>query len=430
MSKFNISSLAMAVIFSGSSNVTFAEQASALPSISMNRNILAQGQHWRKTLIAQISQHPTLVAQRQIMASKYSQANGLRQALYNPELASSVEKEGDFTNYSLAINQTFDWWDKANVRAKTADFQVKSALQSYRAKWQSITAETLKALVQYASSAKRSELALAQEQGIYILIAQVKERQAVGDLGPLDSQLALYSLGQKYSDTAKLVAEFEQIKIMAQQFIPSLNDQEISIPDQFWQSLPTVFPLDSVQRHPLVLAQHARWQIAKQNARLVNLDTKAEPTFGVSAGKSAGESTVGLNVSIPLNIRNDYSNEARAASQSALAIESELKALLQAKKYQLKASISTVREYKKRFESWQQLMADEQTSSDMLIAKLWRSGEINTNDYLMSIQQISDGKLAGIDMQEAYQLALIDALTQSGQLIDFISPPAKNFRTQ
>ena len=75
-------------------------------------------------------------------------------------------------------------------------------------------------------------------------------------------------------------------------------------------------------------------------------------------------------------------------------------------------------------------MADEQTSSDMLIAKLWRSGEINTNDYLMSIQQISDGKLAGIDMQEAYQLALIDALTQSGQLIDFISPPAKNFRTQ
>ena len=270
MSKFNISSLAMAVISSCSSNIAFADQASVLPSISVNANTLSQDHDWRETL----------VAQRQVLVSKYSQANGVRQALYNPKLASRVEKEADFTHDDIAINQTFDGWDKANIRAKTADFQIKSVLQSYRIQWQSAAAETLKALEKYLSS------------------------------------------------------------------------------------------------------------------------------------------------------RNDYSNEARAKNQSALAIERELKALLPTKKDQLKASVSTVREYKKRFESWQQLMADEQTSSDILIANLWRSGEINTNDYLMSIQQISAGKLAGIDRQEAYPMAHIDALAQSGQLIDFISPPAKNFRTQ
>jgi outer membrane protein TolC len=430
MSKFIVSSLTMAVLLSCSPNLSFAEQVNALPSTSTNTLSSSQNKNWRESLIAKIAQHPTLVAQRQAMESKYSQANALRQALYNPELASSVEKEGDYTNYSIGINQTFDWRDKSGVRAKAANFQMKSALQFYRAELQSTTAQTLRALVQYASSEKRSELALAQEQGINILIAQMKERQAVGELGPLDSQLALYSLGQKYSDTAKVVAEFEQVKMTAQQFLPSLVDQEINIPNSFWQRVPKTFSSDIVNSHPLVLARYASWQIANQNARLAALDAKADPTFGVSAGKSGGESTLGLNLSIPLNIRNDYSNEVKAANQSALAIESELKALLQAQKYKLKAAMNTAREYQKRLDNWQQLMVGERATSDVLMEKLWRSGEINPNDYLLSLQQISAGKLAGIDMQEAYQLALIDTLEQSGQLIDFISPLAKKFRTQ
>jgi outer membrane protein TolC len=429
MNKFIVSSLAMAVALVCSSTISLAEEISALPkknidtkSINHNARQLKQSTDWRGALLSQIKQHPAIVAQRQAMESEYSLSNALRQALYNPELATSVESEGDYTNYNVGINQTFDWWDKSSVRAKAADFQVKAALQSYRAALQETLAQSLVALVQYNSAEKRSELALSQEQGINILIKQVQERQAVGELGPIDSQLALYSLGKKFSETAKIIAEFEQVKMTAEQLLPSLANKEMQIPMAFWSSVPVDIALDSVNSHPAILASHAQWQIAKQNSRMAALDAKAEPTVGLSAGKSGGESTIGLSLSVPLNIRNDYSNEVKAANQSALAVESALIARLQAQKYQLKAALNTVKQYQKRNESWQELMVDEQKNADQLVAKLWRSGEINTNDYLMSLQQISDGKMAGIDMQEAYQLALIDALTQSGQLIDFISP--------
>ena len=51
-----------------------------------------------------------------------------------------------------------------------------------------------------------------------------------------------------------------------------------------------------------------------------------------------------------------------------------------------------------------------------LLQKQWKVGDISTTEYLLTLQQRTEGLLAGIELEQEYQFALIQLLLDTAQL--------------
>ncbi len=124
-----------------------------------------------------------------------------------------------------------------------------------------------------------------------------------------------------------------------------------------------------------------------------------------------------VDLSIPLNVRNNYSYRVRAANQQVLAAEAYYLSVLRKQQLKIETSLASLQAYQQRVDQWQLLMPGRGERGEALLAKQWRSGDISTTDYLLTLQQISEGLLAGIDLSADFQMARIQWLLDSGQLL-------------
>jgi hypothetical protein len=119
---------------------------------------------------------------------------------------------------------------------------------------------------------------------------------------------------------------------------------------------------------------------------------------------------------MPLNIRNNFSAQARAANQQALAAEANFLSIMRKQRFSIQSSIDTLLTYQKNYQRWQQLMDGRGKRSGDLLQKQWQSGDVSTTEYLLALQQRAEGLKAGIDLQSQFQLSQIDWLLQVGQI--------------
>ena len=83
-----------------------------LVSISYAAYSKQKSESWLDT---QINKDPEIIEARELLIASNHHAKSLTQAIYNPELDASFEKEGDFNNYSIGLSQTIDFWDKRSA---------------------------------------------------------------------------------------------------------------------------------------------------------------------------------------------------------------------------------------------------------------------------------------------------------------------------
>ncbi|PHR90538.1 MAG: transporter, partial [Blastopirellula sp.] len=169
----------------------------------------------------------------------------------------------------------------------------------------------------------------------------------------------------------------------------------------------------------------AQWEVLQKSAELAQLQTKADPTVGISAGRTDRENVVGITFSIPLYIRNNFSAQARAANQIALSAEARYLAVRRQRQYAMESAQSALREYQIRFERWQSLVQDRGDRSAILLVDQWQSGDISTTEYLLALQQLSDGLSAGIELQTRFQLARIRLLLETGRVGPSMTQPTQ-----
>ena len=120
---------------------------------------------------------------------------------------------------------------------------------------------------------------------------------------------------------------------------------------------------------------------------------------------------------MPLNIRNDFSAQVKAINQQVLSAESQFLAVRRSQQFSIEAAQSTLNEYKKHYKRWQGLMKGRIESSAKLLEQQWRSSDVSTSEYLLSLQQRADGIVSGIELQKKYRKAYIDWLLNTGQVL-------------
>lgn len=374
---------------------------------------------WIAWLNQQVEQHPEVRAAREKMNATFSLSKGKNRPLYNPELETEYEQQGEFDNYQLGISQTIDLWDKRGIRSRQGASTRTAAKQSYLIIKQKKTAEVLQAIVGWEAAKQRADLAMAQEQQLTSLVSIVKERQQAGDLGAVDAELAFLSLSQKLFETAQAIVSFKEANARLREAIPGWTSERAHIPSELW-SLPTLqsnqIPTENtlLDEHPAVMASRFEWNVLQQQAELARRETKADPTVGFNAGRDGDEDYLGLTFSIPLNVRNNFSAEARAASQEALSAEANYLAIRRKQQFMIVAATDALEEYRQRYNYWQTVMEGRGERSGNLLERQWNSGDISTTEYLLALQQRTDGLLAGIDLNTQFQLARIEWLLETG----------------
>ena len=364
----------------------------------------------------QINKHPDIVSARERMNAEFSKVQGSKLPLYNPELSTGYEREGDGNNFNIGISQTIDLWDKQAVNVAIGDKILTVASNQFTYAVVQKKAQALTALINWQLATDKSVLAFEQEQQLDILLKIVTKRQQAGDLGPVDAELTFLNLSQLLNKTAQIQAQLTQAQADVNELLPDWRPDTQVYPEQGLGVTNFQVVEQWLTQHPQVLAAQALWQVQKNIAQYAMLETKADPTIGLSAGKNADDNIVGITFSMPLNIRNDYQANAKAKNQQAIAAEASFRAVMRKQKYLIQASTASLISNKKYLGRWQKLMQGRGEHSAQLLQKQWQLGDLNTSDYLLALQQRAEGLYAGIELQAQFKLSEVQWLLNVGQL--------------
>lgn len=371
---------------------------------------------WQKWFVSQVEQQPKLIAAKERLQSELHLAEANRQPLYNPVLETEVEDKGQDTNYSLGLNQTIDWNDKAGPRKQQALQMELKARANYRLALSEQLIASLRALVVVSARETQYEFAKQKEQQLASLVELVRARQKAGDLGQVDVELSLASLSQTLNDTAQSIAAYQQAKAEVRELLPSWRTSDGAIPSSFWNFEPVFLPPTELLNHPSLMLLKAQWEIQKEASKIAILKKSADPSVGLSFGDNDRQKTVSVNFSVPLNIRNTFDAEANAAQKQVLEAEAEFKAALREQQFSVEASVNVSKEYASRNKRWATLMSGTGNEGQALLRRQWASGDLATTEYLIGIQQILAGAQAGVELRNQFQLSMLEWLKNSGQI--------------
>jgi len=233
-----------------------------------------------------------------------------------------------------------------------------------------------------------------------------KRRFQAGDLNQVELNLASLSYSQVIMEQANAQSNAIQ---SSEALRAILGDLPASLP-----VLPEQLPEPKLEKNleaflqalPQVRAQLAQLQASRQELELRKSEKAWDPTVEVTAGSEGNADLIGLNLSIPLNVRNSFSAEVDAARQNLLA--SEQRAQLAYRNTQASLTVATAR-YRNLLKAWNSWRKNSRTSVDqqlVLIKQLWQAGDISAADYVLQLKQALETRATGLVLRnELWQAA-------------------------
>ena len=337
--------------------------------------------------------------------------------LYNPELELEVE-DADSETRAIGISQTLDWGGKRRARTAVAESETRSIEADFLAvRWQ-VASDLLSALASYQTESDRSALATVRAGTMQDFAELADQRFDAGDISQIELDLAVLAFTDariKQATASANVAEAKQ----------SVMSLAVGSPPAEWPTIQTELSAlavdpseasDLVMSLPHVRAAQLRVAAAAARVDLRERERRLDPTLTLRGGTEDDETLVGLNVTIPLPIRNRYTYEVTAASaerrqaqQDASNISRQAYARFQGaqERYQLSRTA---------WDDWQRTGGVSLQRQTDLLWRLWEAGELSTTEFLVQLQQTLDTRESALELRAALWRAWFEWLTASGQI--------------
>lgn len=363
-----------------------------------------------------LQQHPALSAARASLEAAKARAQGAGRAVYNPELEAGYEN-ADSTTSSVGVSQTLDWSGKRKARAATGRADVIAAKAALDLVQKSLLTSILSALAEHQSAFDQLQLTASRVRLARDFLTLSHTRNTAGDLSRSELLTARLALSQALAEQSRAKAALSR----ASESLAALSGTRrdvwpliVGTPEgallRGWSG-----ELDRLPEMRLVLAQSESF---RSRIRLADKMRKADPTLGLSFGQESnglgGDSTLfGVRLAIPLQIRNNFSENVTAARAEANSAEAEARNTRQRVEARLNA---TTERYLAAFSSWQSWNTDGAADLDAqrdLLKVLWEAGELNAVSYLIQLNQTFDAQAAAIDLKGALWRSWFDWLDAS-----------------
>jgi len=342
--------------------------------------------------------------------------------LYNPELTLQAEN-ADTDTRSAGISQTIDWGDKRSARTRVAESQRLAAEAEYLGVRWSVSIELLSGLAAYQTALEQNQLADARVRLMNEFATLARRRLTAGDLTQVELDLALLAATGARMQKATVAAAL----VEARQRVRNLTPQ--STPAQ-WPGLPNQLPgLPSATSDPerLLLAlpevQAAQRQVEATSAavELRKRERRPDPTVSLASGREDRKFLIGLNVSIPLFVRNRFNQEVLAAVAEQGQAEQRAEDVLRHARTRLVSALERYRLSRGAWNDWRKTGDVSVNRQAGQLRRLWAAGEISTTEYLVQLRQTLDVQAGALDLRLAWWRAWFEWLRAAGRVDTWLS---------
>jgi len=379
-----------------------------------------------------VDNHPSVLAAISEVDSARYQLIAADKALYNPELEFDAET-AETDSASIGLSQTIDWGDTRGARTEMASYRKAASQFDFESKRREIAGDFLTGLSDYHTSSALKALAKQANQLMQRSSALAKQRFDAGDLGKVEVDLANLSYAQT---RFKLAGAISQHARTVQRLITLTGNANTN-----WPSLLSDFPdprkasntqaqdIDkTVQQLPQMREITSRVKSAQANIKVQSGLGSVNPTIAFRAGKEEQDTLLGLTLTIPLQVRNNFSAEVDSANAEMIQAEREAIGAYRKLKSRLEISIISYELSREAWMAWQQSGADTLNEQIKLLERLWKAGEMNTTDYLIQLTQTLETKSIAIEQRGRMWTDWSEWLIASGKIKQWL--PATNSRRE
>ncbi len=372
---------------------------------------------WVSQLLAD---HPAMLAADASLDAARARVNAADQPLYNPELEFEYESSDTETKVG-GFSQAIDWADKRGARAGVAQNELSVARADRAAVRQSLAAEMLSALAGYATAIAQQELGDQRSELMQRFGSLAERRRKAGDLAQVELDLAKLAVAEARFQQAAVVTA----KIQSRQALIAVTGRN----DGHGPAFPAVLPELELQQldHeallrslPALRQSLARIAAARATIQLRSRERRPDPTITLRAGKEDSETLTGVNLSIPLFIRNSLRAEVDVASAELLQAERDANDLYRRSRAELEAAGLTYQISRSAWQVWESTGAVSLGGQIKLLQRLWQAGEINTTNYLVQLKQALDTRAGAIEQRGRMWQSWVDWLLASGQVDNWL----------
>jgi cobalt-zinc-cadmium efflux system outer membrane protein len=366
---------------------------------------------------AVVDANPQVNAARAALDAGVALEGAAGRPLYNPELELEIE-DADSETRAIGISQTLDWGGKRRARTAVAESETRSIEADFLAvRWQ-VASDLLSALASYQTESDRSALASVRAGTMRDFAELAAQRFEAGDISQIELDLAVLAFTDariKQATASANVAEAKQ----------SVSSLAIGSPSSEWPAFQTelsalaVAPSgvsDLVMSLPHVRAALLRVAAASAQIDLRQRERRLDPTLTLRGGTEDDETLVGLNITVPLPIRNRYTYEVTAASAERRQAQQEASDVSRQAYARFLGAQERYQLSRTAWEDWQQTGGVSLERQTDLLWRLWEAGELSTTEFLVQLQQTLDTRESALELREALWRAWFEWMTASGQI--------------
>ncbi len=376
----------------------------------------------------QTEKHPLVQAARQNGQASEARLRAARRAVFNPQLSVDIE-DAEAKTSAVELSQTIDRGDVRGARTQVARLGREIAMLRLVEARQRIAAQLLTALAEWQSAQAKQQLADKR----LTLMARFAElshlRHRAGDLEQVEAELATLAL----SEARFQMTEANAGLAVARQALSALAPDSRS-----WPVLPTKLPELKLSQDSLedmvgglveVRRSRAKAMLAQSRVALARSEAKANPTVAIRGGREDAASLVGLNVSIPLQVRNNFRAEIEAAASGYLAAQSEMDNVYRLARSRLHAAFSAYQLSLSAWRFWQESGERSLNQQTELLQRLWQAGELSTTDYLVQLKQALDTQASAYQQRNTLWRNWAEWLAASGRIEQWLKPASPSDTT-
>ncbi|WP_415889850.1 TolC family protein [Neptuniibacter sp. SY11_33] len=373
--------------------------------------------NWSQQLQQRLAESPQWQHLNSQVTAANAELTAAQQPVYNPELELSYEDKNERA-YQATLSQTIDLFDKRDTRSQIAALQQQITTLEQQQSQNQISASALTLLLETRRAKALLSLADDQLQISQRLIKLTQQRLYAGDATQIDLDIVKLSLSEVLQTKAAVQQSLHNYQ--AEQTV-LLGDLIPILPQPLPYTLPKQPDFAQLsQQHPAVRTYGVKTQQAQLKVQQSVKESKAEPTLGLGFGQDGDDDVVALSISFPLNIRNSYSAEVDAANARAKTSDLALAQVRIDTETALQRSWSSLKQQQALQQIWQKPGQRSLVQLNRQLEKLWKLGELTTTNYLQNLQQLNQTLAADINLNTESDIRLIDWLSTSNQLQDWL----------
>jgi len=367
-----------------------------------------------------LNRHPRMQAARAALQASIKRLKAAKQAVYNPELALDTERTDINTAY-LQLSQTIDLADRRGSLTDVAQAELVKAKAEFELAVLQLQYDLVSS---YLAHDTQTELYRLSNEALTLMseFAKIAEqRYKAGDLSQTELDLARLA----HSEAILVHTGVLTDAVTARN---KLNAIFILLPSQipaFQAKLPQAnMPIDLesfLRTLPEIRAQVAQVNVARITVNLRRSERRVNPTIALRVGRDGRESMVGLTISSPINMRNNYSAEIEVAQQKLIESEQLGQQAFRNKRAKVLTTTQQLQLLRKAWFIWKKTGQSSVARQLKSIKRLWRAGDMSTSDYLVQLKQAIETQIASIKLRNKLWNSTLEWLLVTASIDDWLN---------